>query len=114
MLTGISIRSRSSPPIPADGEADGTACVPLVEVKGEGSRFRLLMKEGESVEVETELEEVLTAPVAKDRAVGKILYRLDGEVVAYSEIRTAGSVEKLDFRWCASRVLEDFLGTGRR
>lgn len=100
--------------IPADGEADGTAFVPLVEVKGEGSRFRLLMKEGESVEVETELEEVLTAPVAKDRAVGKILYRLDGEVVAYSEIRTAGSVEKLDFRWCASRVLEDFLGTGRR
>ncbi len=91
--------------IPAGGEANETAFVPLVEVKGEGSRFRLLMREGEQVEVRTELETSLTAPVAKDRMVGRIVYSLDGETVAFCEIRTVASVEKLDFTWCLSQVL---------
>lgn len=95
--------------IPENREADGSAFVPLVEVKGEGSRWQLLMREGEQVDIKTELETSLTAPVAKDRAVGKIVYSLDGETVAFCEIRTGAAVEKLDFEWCLSKVLEMFL-----
>lgn len=99
--------------IPTGEEANETAFVPLIEVRGEESRWQLLMKEGEQVDVQMELQESLTAPVAKDRPVGKILYRLDGEVVAFSEIRTAASVERLDFKWCASQVLECFSDIGK-
>ena len=99
--------------IPAGEEANETAFVPLIEVRGEESRWQLLMKEGEQVDIQMELQESLTAPVAKDRPVGKILYRLDGEVVAFSEIRTAASVERLDFKWCASQVLECFSDIGK-
>ena len=90
------------------GEPDGNAGVPLVEVKGEGSRWRLLMKEGEQVDIEMELETSLTAPVAKDRKVGEIVYRLGDEVVAFSEIRTAEAVGRRDFKWCFLKTAEQF------
>lgn len=95
--------------IPENGEPDGSALVPLIEVKGEGSLWKLLMKEGEQVSVKTELETMLTAPVAKNRKVGKVIYSLDGETVAFCEIRTANTVERRDFEWCASKVTEYFL-----
>lgn len=99
--------------IPAGGEPDEEASVPLVEVRGEESRWQILMKEGEQVEITTELESSLKAPVAKDKTVGKIVYRLDGEEVASCEIRTAAAVEKLNFKWCFSTILESFLDIGK-
>ena len=66
------------------------------------------MKEGEQVDIEMELETSLMAPVAKDRKVGKIVYRLGDEVVAFSEIRTAEAVGRRDFKWCFLKTAEQF------
>ena len=92
-----------------DGEPDGSSLVSLAEVKGDGSRWRLLLREGEQVEILREQKTSLTAPVERGQLVGKILYRIDGMTVAFSEIRTAEAVGERDLNWCISKIMENFL-----
>ncbi|WP_283229737.1 D-alanyl-D-alanine carboxypeptidase family protein [Fusibacillus kribbianus] len=92
-----------------DGEPDGSSSVSLAEVKGDGSRWRLLLREGEQVEILREQKTSLTAPVERGQLVGKILYRIDGMTVAFSEIRTAEAVGERDLNWCISKIMENFL-----
>ncbi|MCD2491179.1 D-alanyl-D-alanine carboxypeptidase [Lacrimispora sp. NSJ-141] len=95
--------------IPESGELTDTAEIGLVEVKEEGSRWELLMKEGEEVSIEQTLEESLEAPVTAGQTVGRIVYSLNGETVAASEIRTAGRVEAVSLSWCISKIIDNFL-----
>ena len=92
-----------------DGEPDGSSLVSLAEVKGDGSRWRLLLREGEQVEILRAQKASLTAPVERGQLVGKILYRIDGMTVAFSEIRTAEAVGERDLNWCISKIMENFL-----
>ena len=94
--------------VPAGGDLTEPAYVPLVEVKKEGSRWRLLMREGEAVTVEKELPDSLRAPVKKGQKVGEVRYYLDGQEVASTEIRAARDVERLSFSWCVSKIMENF------
>ncbi len=94
--------------IPENGELTETAVVPLSEVKTEGSRWKLLMREEEQAVIEAEIPEGLPAPVAKGQKVGTVRYFLDGKEVASSEICAARSVEKLTFSWCVSKITENF------
>ena len=50
-----------------------------------------------SLEPQVELSEKVEAPVTQGQVVGKIIYRLEGEVVAESEITATENIEKVSF-----------------
>lgn len=95
--------------IPTDGEVTSQAEVDLVEIKKEDSNWELLLREGEQITIEKSLADSLEAPVSAGQKVGEIIYKLDGNIVASSEIRTAGSVKKLSFSWCIYKIIGNFL-----
>ena len=50
-----------------------------------------------AIEKEVLLEEELTAPIEKGEAVGKVVYRLNGEILGEVSILAGESVEKAEF-----------------
>lgn len=62
-------------------------------------------------EIQTELvldEEILTAPVTKDSKVGKLDIKLDGKVLASTEVSTSQEVEKAGFFEILWREIANF------
>ena len=62
--------------------------------------FRYLDTKGvdfSAIEKEVLLEEELTAPIEKGEAVGKVVYRLNGEILGEVPILAGESVEKAEF-----------------
>lgn len=84
---------------------------PLVPAKAELGESVLIPKGKENeIQSEIELAESVEAPVEEGQALGKIVYKLDGETLAEYPILSAAPVEKLSF-FGAFRLLLDQLFT---
>ena len=84
---------------------------PLVPAKAELGESVLIPKGRENeIQSEIELAESVEAPVEEGQALGKIVYKLDGETLAEYPILSAAPVEKLSF-FGAFRLLLDQLFT---
>lgn len=66
---------------------------------------KLLLGEGEQVEICQNLPKTLKAPVRAGTQVGAVDYRIDGQLLKRFPVYTAGSVERLTLKRCICRVL---------
>lgn len=69
---------------------------------------RILLGEGEEIELRTELPDSLTAPVAKGERIGSLSCALDGELLWSVPILAEKTVQKRTYLWCADRVFHSF------
>ena len=58
------------------------------------------------MEVVSQIQEKLEAPVQKGEKAGEILYRVNGETWKTRGVYTAETVEKIDFPWCLEETLK--------
>ncbi len=79
-----------------------------VSVRDHSKAPELLMKEGETVKVECNVEKKLKAPVRQGQQIGKIRYLLDGKVLWERKLCTEASLEKVNYRWFFQKVAEVF------
>ncbi|WP_343247164.1 D-alanyl-D-alanine carboxypeptidase family protein [Diplocloster hominis] len=86
--------------------------IPTVDLRMEKQDLNLLMRPDEQVNVEYEIPDVLKAPVEEGAIVGNVQYYVAGELYQVTPIYAAGSVSKIDFRWCLEKVLHKFLYCG--
>lgn len=93
--------------VPDGGRLSGESTAE-VTLGSAGKNLSLLLRRDQSVEIQTETEETLIAPVKADTVVGNVRYLVDGETVLEYPIRTTGPVEKLNFTWCFSRIAEQY------
>ncbi len=94
---------------------DEQAYVPVqIEEREEEEAVRegLLMKEGEEIQVEYQIEQLLQAPVEEGMKVGEVHYMLDGRTYYSEEIVTAEAVEKIDWQWCLEQIFIRFFSFG--
>lgn len=93
--------------VPDGGRLSGESTA-VVTLGSAGKNLSLLLRRDQSVEIQTETEETLIAPVKADTVVGNVRYLVDGETVLEYPIRTTEPVEKLNFTWCFSRIAEQY------
>lgn len=70
---------------------------------------KMLLKEGEKVEVGLRQLKKVEAPVEKETVVGYVTYSVQGVVYRVEDIVVTQSVDKITFKWCLEEVLERFL-----
>jgi len=91
--------------IPESGELFGNTKIDVQVTKPE-EELSVLMNQNEEVEMKVEQKKVLQAPVEKGKEVGKVIYLLNGEELASYPITCASSVEKKNFAWLFSKIVE--------
>lgn len=69
----------------------------------------LLIAQGEEISLRYELSDKLYAPVEKGAYIGRIRYMLGNEVLGEYRVIAAEDVQKIDFKWCFLRVMEQML-----
>lgn len=94
--------------IPESGDLAEQAYTGLQLAKEEPD-LKLLMAEGEEVEVRAELPEAVTAPVEPGTVVGSVCYYLNGTAVKAYPVEVADRAAAVDIRWCFFRAAEKFL-----
>ena len=67
-----------------------------------------LLRDDEQVIMDVVLPENLIAPVDSGKTIGTVIYRLDGEVIKEYPIITAAAVDRIDYRFIFSYLLEKF------
>ena len=77
-------------------------------VPEEEQTLPVLLKEGETVEVSYEGKERMKAPVHKGDLAGRVVYRLDKEVLAEYPVLVQEDVPRLTFSWCFLQVAERY------
>lgn len=87
-------------------ELDKNSKISLVREKGEEKK--ILLKEGEEIEVSYHGKKKLTAPVKKGEKIGELRYKVDGEVWYTEDILTAEGKKKIDFPWCFEQVVKRY------
>ena len=66
----------------------------------ESRDFKILLKQGEEVEVKIVKEKKLHAPVRRGQKVGTVRYRLNGETIHSTDLIASESIQKRDLGWC--------------
>ena len=106
-------------PIPVSGgqtdQLDGHAFVP-VELRRNpssgqdaiDSQTGLLLKKGETIQVDLQMEQELSAPVYAGTEVGRIRYLVDDTPYRVEYIMTAKDIPAIDYPWCIRQVLQRF------
>lgn len=85
------------------GEAAGVA-VTIVETMDRTNSGEILMKEGEKIKIQYQLEKEMPAPVhAGDRA-GYVNYYVDDTVYRSEELVIEQEVLKIDLTWCLKKI----------
>lgn len=80
--------------------------ISLIRKKGEEKK--ILLKEGEEIEVSYHGKKKLTAPVEKGEKIGELRYKVEGEVWYKEDIVTAEGKKKMDFPWCLKEVVKRY------
>lgn len=70
--------------------------------------LKLLLSEGEQVQVETHISQEVTAPVEPGTLLGSVRYLLDGQVVKVYTVEAAEDVEAVTLDWCLEKVLKRY------
>lgn len=73
-----------------------------------GKETKILLKEGEEIEVSYHGKKQLFAPVEKGEKVGELHYKVNGEVWYKEDILTVEGKEKVDFLWCLQQVIKRY------
>lgn len=68
----------------------------------------LLLKKGEKIRVDFQIEQELSAPVQKGAQVGRIQYLVDEKPYRIEYILTANDVPVIDYLWCVRQVLKKY------
>lgn len=66
----------------------------------------LLMRDDELIDIEYDIPELLQAPVAAGEVIGYARYYIDGNVYEELPICTSTDIAKIDFKYCAQKLLE--------
>ena len=71
--------------------------------------FNMLINKGENNKIENEivLDEYLVAPIKRNEIVGKIIYKIDGEIVGESAITAEETVDKITFFEYLLKILKN-------
>lgn len=92
----------------ADGIEEGDPYKAQTEIplcaKGKGELY-VLLRQDESVEVKTEIDDSLQAPVKAGEEAGRIRYLLDGEEIASYAVVTERDMDKKDLEWAVRWIL---------
>ncbi len=104
---------RSFSPVPVEGGIPrsgdlGDPALAEIALTPEEREWKMLLKEGEEVEIKYEGKSRLKAPVNSGDEAGRVIYSLNGEVVAVFPVTVKGSVEEITGRWCLEDVLEKY------
>lgn len=83
-------------PVGISGSAAGT---------GE-EKLLVLLRTDETVEVTKELEKGFTAPVKEGTYAGRVIYTLEGKMIASYDLVTLKGVGDRSFLWCFQEILE--------
>lgn len=73
-----------------------------------GEKKKILLKEGEQVEVVYHGKKQLSAPVTKGEKVGELQYKVDGEIWYKEDILAAETKKKIDYPWCLEQVVKRY------
>lgn len=100
-------------PVPVSGGlcwGSGGECAPdrvplTMDLEPEEQEVKLLLGEGEQVEVCQNLPRTLNAPVKAGIQVGSVDYILNGQLLKRFPVYTAGDVERLTLERCIYRIL---------
>lgn len=85
--------------IPENGDLTELAYTEIQLAKEEPD-LKILLAEGEDLEVKMELPETVTAPVEPGTVIGSVCYYLNGTAVRAYPVETADTVEAVSVRWC--------------
>ena len=80
-----------------------------VGVKAPEEEVRFLLSEQDEVRIDVSYAGEQKAPVEKGMVVGKIVYRLNGDVVKEYEITLERGVERKDLRYMGKYILQEYL-----
>ncbi|MCI8592008.1 MAG: D-alanyl-D-alanine carboxypeptidase [Lachnospiraceae bacterium] len=90
------------------GESGAVMETDIAESRGGAEELSLLLREDEHVEVQTDMPELLTAPVQAGEEVGRVTYTLYGEVCAEYPLVCTKDMEAVTLPWIMGRVLQVF------
>ena len=77
---------------------------------GSDTDFSFLLRKDEKIEVDTECEETLRAPLDKGQKIGKVIYSLNGTVIQQFPIVVRDDVEARSFSWIFEKIAEMYFG----
>lgn len=105
--------SRLKPIKVLGGQTDRLGATAYVDVKvdrlnASPKEDGLLLKKGESIQVDCQAATQLAAPVEAGTQVGTIRYLVDETVYKVEYILTSESVPAIDFPWCLSQILQRY------
>lgn len=80
--------------------------VPVVSGK-----FSDVLKKGEREKIQKvyEIPQKINAPINKGDVVGRVLYKIDGEIIGQSEVYAGENVKRVDFFYQIKKILNNFL-----
>ena len=93
--------------IPDSGNLEEEARIRL-RLSSEEPDLKLLLSEGEQVQVETQISQEVTAPVEPGTLLGSVHYLLDGQVVKVYTVEAVEDVEAVTLDWCLEKVLKRY------
>ncbi|EOS78616.1 MAG: D-alanyl-D-alanine carboxypeptidase [Lachnospiraceae bacterium] len=76
-----------------------------IDRKPSSGQEGLLLKAGEQIQVDFQIEEHLTAPVNAGTQIGSIKYLVGGDVYEVEYIYTTESIAAIDYPWCLKQIL---------
>lgn len=79
-----------------------------LRLSSEEPDLKLLLSEGEQVQVETHISQEVTAPVEPGTLLGSVRYLLDGQVVKVYTVEAAEEVEAVTLGWWLEKVLKRY------
>ena len=79
-----------------------------LRLSSEEPDLKLLLSEGEQVQVETHISQKVTAPVEPGTLLGSVRYLLDGQVVKVYTVEAAEDVEAVTLGWWLEKVLKRY------
>lgn len=74
----------------------------------ESDEYQVLMKDNEHIDYELEFKNVMNAPVKKGDIVGKLIYKIDDQVLTAYNLYSDRDVDRLDFKVVVKYVFEQF------
>lgn len=80
-----------------------------VGIKLESQPYSMLMRPDEQIEIRTDIETMLQAPVEAGQEIGTVTYLVNGAVFKMDFLRTEDSIEKIDFLWCFRMIWKHYL-----
>lgn len=95
--------------VPSSGRLEDPVRVSCAVGEPEEKSLKLLLADDETVSVQTELPNELTAPVRKGQAVGTVIYRLNGDVIRTYPVFLTEGAKRLTAAWYLKNIFGKYL-----